>query len=171
MPQASIQVTGVEKVIQNILKLQAQIKMSVPAGLTEAADTLRDAAIQDLQGKLGTSWTGKRYGHDIYQKAIEDKASWIKAYPKWNEVLLQSTSEHSAIVEFGGTKTIDASSYGYQAWPIGASKGDDISFRPTFRLQMGYHYLTTSINNPSITNSMINEVGKILKRTIAIAGV
>lgn len=168
--QYSIQITGIDKVLSNLNKLESKIRMSIPTGLTEAADKLRDSAIQDLQGKLGTSWTHTRYGHDIYQKAIEDKSSWIKEYPKYNEIILQSTSEHSAIVEFGGTKIVKASDYGYKAWPIGASKGDDISLKPAFRLQIGYHYLTTSMNNLSVQNSMLNEVGKILKRTIATIG-
>ena len=169
MAQVTIKVEGVEKTIANIIKLQERIKMSVPAGLTNAADTLRDAAIIDLQGKLGTSnpqW-GK-WGPSIYQKSIEDKSSWTKDYPKWNQIILNSTSEHSGITEFGGSNTIVMSS---TPWPIGKEQGKEPIYRPQFRLQRGYHYLTTSMNNPSVTNKMINEVARILSQTIAKAGI
>ena len=168
MAQVTFRVEGVEKTIANIIKLQERIKMSVPTGLTNAADTLRDAAILDLQGKLGTSWRGIRWGPSIYQKSIEDKSSWTKDYPKWNQIILNSTSEHSGITEFGGSNTIVMSS---TPWPIGKEQGKEPIYRPQFRLQRGYHYLTTSVHNPTVTNTMINEVAKILSQTIAKAGI
>jgi len=171
MAQVTFRVEGVEKTIANIIKLQERIKMSVPAGLTNAADTLRDAAIIDLQGKLGTSWRGIRWGSSIYEDSIENKASWLKEYKKWNEIILTSSSPHSAIVELGGTRRIFASEYGHRVWPIGANQGKIPEPTESFALQRGYHYLTTSIHNPSVTNKMINEVARILSQTIAKAGI
>ena len=176
MAQVTFRVEGVEKTIANIIKLQERIKMSVPTGLTNAADTLRDAAILDLQGKLGTSWRGIRWGPSIYQKSIEDKSSWTKDYPKWNQIILNATSEHAAVVELGGGFAGGMTVLTSDVWPIGQEQGlnpgdENFAYAKSFRVQRGYHYLTTSIHNPTVTNTMINEVAKILSQTIAKAGI
>lgn len=171
---AIVTITGVEQVIQNLQRLQSKIKMSVPTGLNEAADKLRDDSILRLQSCLGTSNpTWGRWGHSAEQRAIQDKGSWEKTFSQWNKLTLTSTSEHSAIVEFGGTKRIDVEKYsnGAWAWPIGLSQGNVVAYSRHFHLQVGYHYLTNTINNPQTLNNMVNEVSKILSRTTRSVGI
>ena len=165
-----IQIDGVGKVLANLNKIQENIQRDTRRGLIGAANKLRDAAIIDLQSKLGTSnpmWGP--WGHSAYHQAISDKESWVITYPNQNSVELESRSQHSAIVELGGNEIIQASSYGHGAWPIGKNQGwneNNIIYKPTFKLQRGYHYLTASMNNPSVINNMITEVGNVLRDSI-----
>jgi len=165
-----IQIDGVDKVLANLNKIQKNIQRDTRSGLIGAANKLRDMAIVDLQSKLGTSnpmWGS--WGHSVYHQAISDKDSWVITYPNQNSVELESRSEHSGIVEFGGNGVILSSSYGHGAWPIGKNQGwneNNIIYKPTFKLQRGYHYLTSTINNQSAMSAMLSEVSNVLRNSI-----
>ena len=170
MARGTVTIQGIDQLIRNLQQLQLQIKVDTPTALIKAADRFRDDAILTLQSRLGQS-SGRRWGHSLSQKAITDKSSWEKTYPSWNKVILTSTSEHSAIVELGGTKRIDVDTYsnGAWAWPIGLSQGSVEWYSKQFQLQSGYHYFATTINNPYTINGMVNEISKVLARSVRSA--
>jgi hypothetical protein len=173
--QIGIEVSGVDKVLANLAQLETNIQRDVRNGLIGAANKLRDDAIVNLQGSVGTGRWGA-WGHSVAHQAISDKDSWVNTYPSWDMVNLECRSEHAMITEmggFGGQGGV-GSVTGYVErvppagpFPIGKSQGLEPIYRYGFAVQRGYAYTTRAMNSPTTINAMINEVGKVLKTTIA----
>ena len=172
MPRTSIRVTGVGKVIGNLTLLQSQIKSTIGTGLKNAAYALRDQSIKNLEESINPNW-----GHGVeVSQSISRPELWVPTEIDWKSLTLECRSNHAAVVEFGGfhgqggagtvTTLVQGGPY-----EIGRSQGMAGIWATSFRIQRGYSYTTRAMNNPNTMNAMLNEVGKILKRTIAIAGV
>jgi hypothetical protein len=170
MATRGLTVVGVDKVIQNLMRLQSQLRVAIPTALSEAADVLRDNAITNLQGSIGTGRWGP-WGHSIEHEAISNPSTWVKEHTKLNELILQCNSKHAMVVEFGGGFGVGVAGAAMVekqngVFPIGASEGGEIFFRPRFAVQRGYAYTTRAMSSPTTIRGMLNEVSKILNRTL-----
>jgi len=139
-------VKGDKKTLKNLNRYKHLSTTYIKENLKKSAETLNETAMENLNKKLGTGYTGKKWGHSD-QQSIKDSAEISEAaYGEGKiEVTLTYRSPHAAVVEFGAIagypKPVHASQYGYKAWPIGKSQGGSPQFAKYFRVQPGYHYL------------------------------
>jgi hypothetical protein len=165
----SVEVSGVEKVVANINKLQALIQWNMKQGLVNASEKLRNQAIANLNPMIWPS--------NVDDLSIRNPTSWDTIDGGKNTIILRSLSDHSAAVEFGtfGSPKLSGDGRFHAAeltqtggpFPIGKSQGILVRFAASIKPQSPKSFLTRAMNNPTTMNEMINEVGKVLKTAIA----
>ena len=167
----SIEVSGIEKVVANLNKLQALIKWNGKQGLVNASEKLRDSAIASL---ANSTWSPS-----VNDLSIRDKSSWINTGGSQNMVNLVCISEHALAVEkgtWGSPKLRDGRFHADELtqtggpFPVGLNQGMLVWFAGGIAPQPPKNYLTGAMKNPTTINEMINEVGKVLKSSIAQVG-
>ena len=165
--QIGIEVSGVGEVVARLKVLQAKIQWNMKQGLVNASEKLRDSAINNL--------TNSPWPPSTADLSIRAKSSWINTGSQQNSVNLECISQHAAAVELGtfaSPKLRDGRFYASElttggVFPIGLNQGIPVAFRTSIAPQQPKAYLGNAMRNPTTINEMINEVGKVLKTTIA----
>lgn len=167
-----IKVKGDKMVRMRLENIGSAIIADAQSGLYKASKYLRDMAIIDLQNKVGSgNWP--TMGMSADGTSIRNKSNWTVDRLSPYAVDLRCFSPHASIVETGGiTKSIlDAREYGHNAWPIGRHQGADEIYRRFIRVQSGYHYLQTSIMNPTVQQGMTSIIGHHIAEIVRGIGI
>jgi len=171
--QYNIEISGIDKVLANLTKLEAVIKSSIKPGLESASGKLRDSAISNL--------ANSKWPTSVTDAPIRDKNSWITMDAGLNAIILQCQSNHALAVEKGtwGSPKLGSDGRFHASeltetggpFPVGKSQGILVRFATSIAPQQPKNYLTGAMNNPSTINAMITEVGNVLNRAIMSVGV
>ncbi|MBE3094891.1 MAG: hypothetical protein IMZ52_07645 [Actinobacteria bacterium] len=171
--QYNIEVSGIDKVLANLTKLESVIQSNIKPGLIGASDKLRDSAI----GNLANS----KWPPSVDDLSIRDKTSWDTIDGGMNAIILECQSQHALAVEKGtfASPKLGADGRFHSAeltqtggpFPVGKSQGILVRFATSIAPQQPKNYLTGAMNNPTTMNAMITEVGNVLNRAIMTVGV
>jgi len=169
MAQMGFELTGVDKVIANLNRMNSYIKATAKTGLIHASNKLRDDSIQYLEQT--SEWPPS-----VDDKSIRNKESWVTEDVSWNAIKLKCISEHAMAVECGTWNSPKLRAGKFHAdeltdngvpFPVGKNQGILVRFAGAIRPQPPKPYLRISMSNPSTLEGMIKEVGQVLKQSIA----
>ena len=165
----SIEVSGVDKVVANLNKLRALIEWNIKDGLVNASEKLRNQAIRNLSNSV--------WSQSTVDMSIRDESSWKPINKSKNVIDLVCFSQHAAAVELGTFKSsklgddgrfhADELTKGGVPFPVGLNQGMLVWFAGGIAPQPPKSYLGNAMRNPTTMNEMINEIGKVLKSSIA----
>lgn len=153
-------ILGKKEIIDNITRVYDNIESSLVRVLSNASDELRDQAIQNVLERA------KEPGSSYQGGSITDRARWVVEPIDYNSINLLCTSEHAAIVEFGGEMgTVLVTMPTGPGYPIGAQQnegtakiGDDGKpiIRRSFVIQQPMSYFRTAMDQSA--NNMMNVI-------------
>lgn len=163
----NIDITGIDKILANLGKIQMNIQSSIKPGLKNASEKLRDSAINNL--------STSKWPISVVDAPIRSKETWQSIDSGINAIILQCQSEHALAVEkgtFASPKLRDGRFYAdelttnQKGFAVGANQDAFIGYRGSIAPQPAKNYLTQAMGNPSTISAMITEVGNILSRAI-----
>lgn len=154
-------VRGLKELKIKLKKISAGLPIETGRGMEKAGDYVVKKATDKLRSMA-------RGPCGVGSIPITDPNSWVVTNRQVGGLTVTCRNPWAIRVEkgsIGGIK-VNAYDYGHKGWPIGQRTGAILAVRKTFTVREGYHFLESTMNDPSVRKGVTEIVSRHLSKLL-----